>query len=275
MLPAMLALGAAALWGSGDFLGGQVARRVSTYVVSFWSAVAGTGSAAIVAIVMGVPAELPAALAWGSAAGLVVGAGGLVLYHGLATGKTAVVAPMSAVMAAAVPVGVGIALGEVPGARVWTGIVVALPAIWLLSTQGGVRGWGGVGSGILAGTGFGMFFVFFDRAPEGSGLWPLLAAKLTSAVFVYAVIRVRRMSAAVGRRELGASALVGFADGAASTMFLVSTRIGILSVAGVLASLYAAPTVALSAIVAKERIRPSHWLGVGLAITAVALISSG
>jgi len=270
-----LALVAALLWGTSDFLGGRASSRVPATLVVVGAATVSASLALAVAVVAPDDADWLAAIGWGAVSGVGTGGGGLALFRGLATGRASVVAPTSAAITAGFPLLVGLALGESPSVSGWLGIGVALPAIVLLA--GGERRSGGAGSGaglaLLAGLGFGMHFVALDAAPDGSGLWPLASAKVVALVMVGAVVVARgRGQARIGRLWPTVAA-GGVLDVTAAGAYLVATRLGLLSLSAVLTSLYPAPTVALSAIVNGERLHPHHWVGGALAVVAAALIA--
>jgi len=208
-----------------------------------------------------------AALAWGSVGGIGTAAGGTALFRGLAAGRSSVVAPTSAVLAAALPLVVGVARGENPSLPGWLGICLALAAILLLSgsepTPGAVTS--GVGFGVVAGLGFGFHFIALDAAPDGSGLWPLAAAKAFSVIVVGAIILSRGSSLGRVGPVWRLVVAVGIVDMAAASL-------GMLSLSAVLTSLYPAPTVALSAVVNGERLLARHWAGGALALAAMVLI---
>jgi drug/metabolite transporter (DMT)-like permease len=215
-----------------------------------------------------------AALAWGSVGGIGTAAGGTALFRGLAAGRSSVVAPTSAVLAAALPLVVGVARGENPSLPGWLGICLALAAILLLSgsepTPGAVTS--GVGFGVVAGLGFGFHFIALDAAPDGSGLWPLAAAKAFSVIVVGAIILSRGSSLGRVGPVWRLVVAVGIVDMAAASSYLAATRLGMLSLSAVLTSLYPAPTVALSAVVNGERLLARHWAGGALALAAMVLI---
>lgn len=268
-----LALFAALAWGIGDFLGGRASRVVSSTVVVWASGLVAIVLIGTSALVSGVGDQIGGALAWGTAGGVAVGLGGLALYRGLARGRMSLVAPTAGVVGAALPVVVDLVRGEAFGGGAVAGMLVALVAIWLLTTGGADTGQGGLLLGVLAGIGFGLVFVFIDLAPDSSGLWPVVGTKLGSVATTSMMLAVTRPT------WTGVShhwpAIVGLAvlDALATVAYLQATRTGMLSVSAVLASFYPAPTVALAALVLHERLRPAHWLGAGLALGSVALIS--
>ncbi|MFP5253365.1 MAG: EamA family transporter, partial [Actinomycetes bacterium] len=129
----LLALVSALGYGLSDFVGGLVSRRVSAWSVAFLAGISATLCTAVVAVVVpGSPAA--ADLWWGALAGVASGVGTGFLYRGFSSGRMGVVAPVSAVGAAVVPVAVGALTGERPSLLVWMGIVLAMPGIWLVAS---------------------------------------------------------------------------------------------------------------------------------------------
>jgi drug/metabolite transporter (DMT)-like permease len=271
-MPITFALISALTYGVADFAGGLAARRAPVLVVTAVAQV--TGLLMLVPAVMLLPgAVTPAALGFGALAGI-AGAGGVMLYlRALAVGPMGLVAPLSAVAGAGLPLIVGLVGGERPGAVAGVALAAALGAI-VLATAGS-RHDAAAGTGLLlgfgAGLGFGLFFVGLDLTPAGSGLWPLLAGRVTSVALLAATLLVRRPGAPVG---LGAMALCGALDTAANVLFLLATRAGALSVSGVLVSLYPVVVVVLARVVLRERLTGLQLAGTGLAVTASVLLAS-
>lgn len=273
----ILALSGAVFYGLSDFLGGYFSRRTSAWALAFVASVAG---AAIVltsaAFLGGDPTRTD--LLWGLVAGLGNGFGTAFLYRGLAGGRMGVVAPISAVGAAVVPVAAGVLGGERPGSLVWLGILTALPGIWLVSREPEAAvspATGGVLDGVLAGLGFGSLFAALGQIPEDAGLLPLGLNQLVAAAFIAALATAAR-SPWVPREPAAAIGVVCGALGASATVaFLVATQLGSLTVAAILASLYPAFTIVLAATVLDERIHRAQALGLLMCGAAVALVASG
>lgn len=278
----ILALASAALYGLSDFLGGVLSRRASVWqvaVVTQLTALAAIGLAAI--LLPGDPR--PVDLGWGAIAGIGTGTGTAFLYRGLAGGRMGIVAPLSAVGAALLPVVVGIATGEQPPPLTWLGIGLAFPAIWLVSTAvdpvdvgGEPHAIGeGIVDGLLAGLGFGVMFSALGQVPQTAGLRPLAMAELTSvpAVVLLAML-MRQAWLPADRKSAGGVAVGGLAAGA-SVLFLFASQSGLLAVASVLSSLYPAFTVLLAATVLRERVHRLQGIGLGLALASVALVAVG
>jgi len=282
----LLAIGSAVLYGAADFTGGLTTRRASTISVVLLSQAAGLIMLALIMPVLPHASPTRADVLWGAAAGLTGGIGVALLYHALATGTMAVVAPTTAVCAVAIPVVVSVLLGERPMPLAVAGIALGMVSIVLVSQQqGGTPGAGepglprsrqsGVGTALASGIAIGLFLLSFAQAGPGAGMWPLLVARTVSttlfAVMAIAGGRSLRMPAQV-------TALVIFAgvmDMLANALYLLATRQGPLSIVVTLSSLYPASTVLLARIVLGERLRPWQVTGVGCALAAVVLIVSG
>ena len=271
----LLALVAALAYGLSDFVGGLASRRTSAWPVAF----VGTAAALVGALVLvlatdGSPTH--ADLAWGAVAGIGTGTGGAFLYRGLAAGRMGVVAPISAVGAALLPVCVAVITGERPAHVVWLGIAAAVPGIWLVSREPGGSGdlAAGILDGVLAGLGFGLLFAALGQVPEEAGFAPLAVAQGVGLVCVAATA-----SALGGRwmpydRSQAWGVAAGLLSMAAVVAFLQATQTGLLAVASVVTSLYPAITIALAAIVLRERIHLSQGLGLVLCGVAVGLVAS-
>lgn len=272
----VLSLVAAVAYGLSDFVGGLVSRRTSAWAVAFTGNAAAFAGALVLALAVG-GSPTRSDLLWGALAGVGTGAGGAFLYRGLAAGRMGVVAPISAVGAALLPVCVGVATGERPALLVWLGIAAAVPGIWLVSREPGGSGdlAAGILDGVLAGLGFGLLFAAMGQVPEEAGFAPLA---LSQAV---AMVCVALTAAALGGRWLphersqAWGVVAGLLATAAVVAFLLATQTGLLTVASVVTSLYPAITIALAAVVVRERIHPSQGIGLVLCGVAVGLVAAG
>jgi drug/metabolite transporter (DMT)-like permease len=278
----LFALTGALFYGLSDFVGGVASRRTSAWSVALLASVG--GGLLILGCSLFVDGDPETSdLLWGVLAGLGNGLGTAFLYRGLAGGRMGVVAPISAVGAAVVPVAVALATGERPGLWVWAGILAALPGVWMVASEpaddpegaAGATAGAGVVDGVLAGLGFGVLFAALGQVPASAGLLPLAVNQLASAVvIVTAAVLVR---AAWLPRER--PALLGLGCGVlgacAVLAFLAATHRGSLTVSAVLASLYPAFTILLAATVLKEHVHRTQALGLALCGVAVALIAAG
>ncbi|MDQ3662561.1 MAG: DMT family transporter [Actinomycetota bacterium] len=276
----LLALGSAVAYGLSDFVGGVLARRASVFAIAVVGQSASTAATSVVALLLpGAPATSD--WIWGAVAGVGSGVGAAFLYRGLASGRMSVVAPLSAVAAALLPVVVGYISGERPTLVTWLGVLCAFPAIWLVSraadpASGGERSHrAGVADGLLAGLGFGALFAALGQVEDGSGLGPLALAQATSVGAIIALATALRQPWLPRHRGEAAASIAGLLGALATSLFLLSTQSGLLTVAAVLSSLYPASTVLLAALLLHERIRRSQGLGLLLAGAAVALVAGG
>jgi uncharacterized membrane protein len=274
----VLALASAVVYGAADFLGGLASRRTSVFGVVALSQV--VGLVALLALLpwLGGPVD-GADLAWGAAAGL-AGAAGLVLFfRTLARGVMSVIAPVTAVTAAAVPVLVGLLGGDRIGPWTAAGIVLALAAVVLVSAEGGLAAMRGarpasLAPALAAGAAFGLFFVLLDRTSQDAGLTPLVTARLASVGLVVLLALASRQSLRVSRAALPLVAASGVGDMTANALFLLATQQdGQLAITGVLASLYPVSTVVLAQLVLRERLVSAQVAGLGAAVAAVVLIT--
>ncbi|HEX2236287.1 MAG TPA: DMT family transporter [Actinomycetota bacterium] len=279
----VLGLAAALTYGAADFIGGMVSRRAAVLCVVFLSQVVGSSLVAVAFPFVDSGAFDAGALWWGVAAGVAGSAGVIALYHGLSVGRMSVVAPITAVVAAGAPVVVGLALGERPGPLALAGVGLALPAVALVassSSDGGGAERGepsvtGVPQAVGAGASFGAFFILLDRAGDGSGLWPLLGARMSSLAVLGLLVAVTSTSLRPGG-DVGAGIVgAGLLDVAANLLYLFAVRRGLLSLVAVLTSMYPASTVVLARVVLGERMTAMRLGGLAIAVVGVALIALG
>jgi drug/metabolite transporter (DMT)-like permease len=274
-----LALLSSLVLGSADFVGGAAARRARALVIVVWSNGAGL-LAALVLVLLVVPARLTAAdLAWGAAAGISGSLGAVLLYRALAIGVMSVVAPTSAAAAAAVPVTVGLALGDRLTGLGMVGVIVALVSVVLLTRTAApvevdrTRSAPAMGYAVLAGISFGIFLVLLAQTSSASGLWPLVGARCASLSLLTGLALVRRESLRLTAPTARLAVLAGVLDMASNVLFLVAVRGGQLALVGLLASLSPLGTVGLARLVLRERIRAIQGVGAALAMGSVMLLA--
>ncbi|MGQ0831631.1 MAG: EamA family transporter [Microthrixaceae bacterium] len=273
----LLALCSAATYGVGDFFGGLAAKRTTAAAVLWWSHL--VGLVLVLAATLAVTGAVTAGdLALGGLGGLGGALGVGLLYRALAIGPMSAVAPVTALLAAAVPIGAGFLDGERPATSALVGMVGALVAIVLVSAEGGgslrpsdLRG---VTLALGAGLGFGLFFVALSHTGEDSGLWPIVGARAASVTVVGALaltgrVRVEVPEGSARRLTIGA----GACDVGANVLYLLAIREGLLSVVSALSSLYPVSTVILAWIVLRERFAPLQRVGLAVAIPAALLMA--
>jgi drug/metabolite transporter (DMT)-like permease len=295
----VLALAAALLYGSADFLGGAATRRAHVLSVLTVSATAGVAVAGGAALLAGGRPQA-AGLAWGICAGTAGGVGFMFFYAALAAGPMSVVAPLSALTSTVLPVAVALSEGERPGPRVYAGALICVAAIVAVSAGGGsqapgeaargapgppsgtrVAGAGrraarGIAWGIASGVAFGMFFLFIRNGGESGAFWPVAVARVAGTLIVVLAAAGTRTGPVRWRPDarLFLTALgAGVLDAGANVCYALATRAGLFGLAIVLTSLYPGVTVLLARLVLGERMRWTQRAGLALAAAGVALVT--
>lgn len=271
-------LASAISWGAGDFSGGLASKRTNVYVVIVVSQIFGLMMLAAMAFLRGEPLPGAGALLLGAVAGLAGAMGLVALYRGLATSHMGVVAPLTAVVAAGLPVVVGVLLEGAPGALQLLGFACALGGVWFISRDG--RGTPATLRALylplFAGLGFGLFFILIDRVSEEAIFWPLVAARLSSITFLSLRIALGRAGDGhqrLSRQHLPLILLTGLLETGGNVFFALASAAGRLDIASILASLYPAATVFLAWAVLKEQLAPRQWAGVVAVLASVLLIT--
>ncbi len=279
----ILALLSAIAFGLSDFVGGLVSRQVPAWSVAVVVQASSAVSTALLALFVGGD-PTTGDVAWALLAGVGSGAGVGFLFRGFSTGRMSVVAPLSAVGAAVLPVLIGFALGERPSALATLAMAAALPGIWLVAAgeQGDAPGAppraagrsSGVLDGVLAGLGFGVMFTALGQVSEGAGLWPLTAAQVVSALTAAGLATALR-AAWWPSRAAWRAAPAGPLSTVALLSFQLAVQSGLLTVSSVLASLYPAATVLLAMAVLRERVHRAQAVGLALCGVTVTLVALG
>ena len=275
-MAALLALLSSLLWGSADFAGGLLTRRLPAYAVVGASQACGLIAVSVVVVAAGTFADDLAWLPWAMAAGA---AGSLALvsfYAALASGTMGVVSPIAA-LGAVVPVVAGVASGEQPSLVAYGGMALALAGAVAASAPElrGATGARPVLLAVLAGIGFGLTMLFIARGAEHSSLMTLWGMRATSVTgFGLAALAVRRIGG-LAVRDLAPLVAIGLGDAGANLMFALASTRGLVSVTAVLGSLYPVVTVLLAGVFLHERLQRVQQAGVVAALVGVALLSLG
>ena len=272
----LLALASAAAFGACDFVAGVASRRTTFWWVTLVSLVASSLGAWFAVGIRGDRPEMGATL-WALVAGAGAAVGATSLNRGYGRGEMAVAGPLSAVGAAALPALVGIFIGDRLPALGVTGILLALPAIWLMAGTGkagpGTRA--GALEGILAGVGFAAEFVGLERAGSGSGLWPVAVSQTSALVLVLVLVSGRRLVGRDDPRPAALPVVAGLLSLVATAAYFLAAQEGFLTVAAVLTSLYPGVTVGLAAVLLHERPGRRQVVGLVLGAVAVTFVSLG
>ncbi len=245
MTSILLGLGAALTWGAADFGGGFASKRTNSYGVVIGSHIISMATFIVLAMLLNEP--IPPIRDWliGTAAGLAGGFGLMLLYRALAEGKMSIAAPVSAVVAAAIPVFVASLTQGVPALLTFLGFALALTAVWLLSsgevtTKIGIKD---LRLPLTAGVAFGLFFVLLHQASGEAIVWPVIATRIGSIGGLLAYTSLTRKSWLPSRQQWLLLAFIGIIDATGTTCYALSARTGRLDVAAVISSLYPGATV--------------------------------
>ena len=274
----ILALGGAVVFGAADFMGGLASRRWAAIPVVVVSQAIGLVLLLLSLLIISVP--FPLRDFWIGALAGIAGFSGLIFFFKAFEGGTmSIVAPTTAAATGLVPVAAGLLIfGEDPGLFGILGAGVAIVSIVLLST--GETGEGEVLNrrqslllSLLAGIGFGSFFIIIGQTEAESGLWPLVGARVSSIPIGLVLVGLLRPA----RPQPGAvriAAASGVLDMAGNILTLLALQRGLLSLIGVLSSLYPASTVLLARVVLGERLSRLQLAGVLMALVGVGLIAA-
>ncbi len=278
MLSSLFGLLSALTWGAGDFAGGIVSRRAGIYRATFYGEF--TGIIFLVIMLVVAREALPAwpVWAWSAAAGAIGSVGLLLLFRALAEGQMSVAAPVSALMAAILPV-IASALTEgLPGPIKYFGFLLALAAIWLISQGEGHQKKlhlhvAGLKLPLLAGVCFGFYFILINHASQTATLWPMMAARIAGSVLLFFFAFANHQLHWPDRPIAPLVLLNAAGDIVGNTFYILAGQVGRLDVAAVLGSLYPGTTVLLAGMLLHERLNHSQWAGIFAALGAIALMT--
>jgi len=296
----ILALAAAVLYGTADFLGGVASRRASVFAVLALTVPAGAAVVIVVALLgeapglssllghgLASPASAGgwAAAGWAALSGICGAAGLVAFYAGFAAAPISTVAPVAALVSTALPVGIAVAGGERLTSHMVAGGLICLAAIVLVSAPpagrddpraraaGRLRG---LGYGVAAGAGFGLFFLCLKNAGQSGVLWPVAISRTAGTLVAVGIAVATRTRP--WRRDGGGAGVIALASGAvdaaANVCYVLATRVGLFGLAVVITSLYPGMTVLLARWVLGERMRWLQRAGLLLAAIGVVLLTT-
>ncbi len=277
MLSILFGLSSALAWGAADFTGGIASKRSNVFGVVIGAEGFGMVLFAVLALAFREPVPPLQTWLWGCASGLSGGFGLLLLYQALSHGRMSVAAPVSAVIAAIIPVVVGAIVDGLPGVWTFAGIFLALAAVWLIA-----RGEGGrinaairlneITLPLIAGVVFGMYFVFMHEASQEAFFWPIVASRLASTIGILGYALVIHKPWGPERKHWPLIALSGLLDVSGNAFYVLGGQIGRLDVAAVLGSLYPGSTVLLAGLFLRERLSRPQLAGILIALIAIVLM---
>jgi drug/metabolite transporter (DMT)-like permease len=269
------ALGAAITWGSGDFCGGLAARRTNAFAVIIASNIVGILLLTLLARLWHESIFTLPNLLWGGIAGLAGGIGLLSLYTALASGQMSIAASLSAVISVILPVLFAAWSEGAPAMLQWLGFALAALGIGLVSSTGDVTkriALAALTLPMLAGLGFGCFFIIIDHAGDYGVFAPLVFARLIGGMLALVLALARRQALLPPPSLWPLASLAGVLDSLANCLFVLAAQTGRLDIASTLSSLYPAVTILWAWLLLREHLNSRQQAGVVAVLAAIILI---
>ena len=271
----VLALVSSVLWGTSDFIGGTVSKRLPSSTVLLWSSLCALPLITALAVFTGNFHFSGTTVGWGIVAGVSCSLGIVALYRGLATGVMGVVAPIAST-SVLVPVFAGFVRGDGPGPVRSIGIAIAILGVILaggphlrLFRTGGHRP---ILLALGAALGIGISLLAVANGSHDNALATLFVMRLVYPVLLIVVVVATRAPTRPGRGNLGPIAAAGIGDALAITLYGFATRSGALPVVAALSSLFPVTTLVLARQIEHERLEREQAIGVALALFGVLVV---
>lgn len=273
-----LAFMCAMVYGVADYSGGRASRSAPSMAISLIGQLTSAVLASAAVAIIGTAIPPARELVLGGIAGLAGAVAIASFYHALSRGAMTVIAPITAVTSAVLPVIFGLVRGERPRALAYVGMVVAVAAVALVSGAVGSRGAAPrrstVALAFVAGVGFAVIFIALGETTKASGIWPLVAARVVSITLIGSLALMTRTRVRGHGPAWRLAAFAGVLDMSANFLYILAVQRGLLSVVVVVVALYPVSTVCLAFGLDRERVSRSQAWGMGLAIGALVLVSS-
>jgi drug/metabolite transporter (DMT)-like permease len=278
LLAIVFGLISALSWGGGDFAGGLASRRVGPFRAVLFAEVIGQVFLLAALAIFREPLISTRGLLIAFCAGGIGSLGLLILYQAMATGKMSIAAPVSALLAAALPVIFGTLTAGLPKITQLGGFVLALGAIWLVSQSEGdqphLERLSDLRLPLLAGLGFGTYFILMHGVAQEATLWPMIASRTGGMLFLGVVVLIiRHESLIISRADWPLVTLSGTLDVGGNLFYILAAQAGRMDLAAVLSSLYPGMTALLAWLLLKEHISNGQRLGILAALLAIGLLT--
>jgi drug/metabolite transporter (DMT)-like permease len=280
LAPAVYSVAAVFIWGTSDFAGGFASRRANAFVLTAFSHFCACLLMLVIALSEHGSMPNRVSLVWALAAGALGGFALAIFYRALAAGQMGLTAPIAALLGAAIPTLVDIALEGAPSRWSIMGFALAIVAIWLITRpepQGDhdeAAPPKGVVAAALAGVGFAGFYICIHQA-AGSPAWVALIARIASLAATLVAVAATGAPLKLNAPAAALGMFAGFLDISGSALFIYASQRGRLDEAVVITSLYPAVTVLLARLILKEHFSRWKFIGLLAALASVPLISTG
>jgi drug/metabolite transporter (DMT)-like permease len=278
MLSILFGLSSALTWGAADFCGGLASRKAKAYQAVLFGEAFGLALLLAAASLSG---ETP--IGWYNwllctIAGSLGTLGLLLFFQSMIKGQMSVAAPVSALMAALLPVIFGAVADGFPGWLTFIGFALALAAIWFISRpEGGPKSLrlrlADLSLPLIAGASFGLYLILVHRGSQDGLFWPMTASRLAGTVTMVIYTLVTRKPFVPPKSAWALIALNGALDVTGNAFYILAGHFGRMDVAAVLASLYPGSTVVLAGLILRERLSGQQLAGILVALAAIVLMT--
>lgn len=276
----LLALVSSFLWGTADFLAGNLSKKHKALAVTGVSQTFGL-LFGVISIAIGGSFIAPNLSTSGYfLPGVIAGISGFIgltaFYTGLATGRMGVVSPISS-LSVLIPLFVALADGERPSRLQIAGIVIAITGAFLASGPE-IRGGFPLRPllfALIAALGFGGALTFIAIGSKIDSLHTMTSMRVAS-VSVCMILALRyRTTGGFAPQTLPLLAFIGIADFLANLLLGIATTKGLVSIAMVFGSLFPIVTILLAYKFLHERLHKVQYVGIAAALIGVISISLG
>ena len=280
-------------YGASDFSGALASKRNDSSLITVAMQVVSLASLVIALLWIADGTFLLTDMWWGALGGVGAAIGLTTFYRALATGPMSTAAAVTGLFSAIVPVSAGLALGEIPERITMAGVALAIPAAVMVSV--GAMALHSLSKNhspreramakertsetrllsIVAGLGFGLFFIALSRTSPDGGLFPLLGARIAPIGVLSLILTAGRGWGRIGQSDWPAVAIAGVLDCAANSFYLLALDKGSFTWVAAVSSLYPVSTVLLARLVLSERIARIQIFGMLMAAASLVLIAAG
>jgi drug/metabolite transporter (DMT)-like permease len=274
-LTAAYSVSAAMAWGTSDFLGGYFSRRVNAFVFTFMFNLGGLLLVGTASAASRTAFPSGRSVLWVLAGGMAGSAGVAVFFHALARGSMGLIAPVAAVLGAAIPAIFSMVTEGAPSSIALLGFVFAAAGLWLMTRTEDGGAPKGIGLAVLAGIGFACFYICVRQAGSGSALWFATLTRTGGLLVTGAIVLLQGNFREISLPLVPRSTITGGIDSLGTLLFVFASQSGRLDEAVVISSLYPAITVVLARFVLKEHFTRWKFVGLLAALAAVPMIGAG
>ena len=262
-------------WGTSDFLGGYFTRRANAFLFTAIFNLGGLTLMGTLATATHAPSLSARSVLWILAGGVSGSAGMAIFFRALSMGRMGLVAPVVAVLSAAIPALVSMFTEGLPGRVSIFGFFLAGTGLWLITRSEEADGRGNIELAFAAGVAFSGFFICIHQAGNGSAFWFATFTKIGGLAVTGLIVVLHRTFREITASGVRGAVITGSIDSVGTIFFVRACQSGRLDEAVVISSLYPAVTVLLARVVLKEHFTPWRFVGLLAALAAVPMIAAG